>query len=84
MTFEEFQRSGVDCEDLSVEFEDSVPVPGRIYDPTLRRLYIQRIRDGRWFTLSGNQDILTPDLAEAERFLYDAEMISGEEQSDGK
>jgi len=78
MTFEEFQASGRDCDDLGAELTDEYwgeePAHGRIY---LDALYIERT-DTRpwgargayqWYLLIGRNEWFGP-LVDLERHLY--------------
>jgi hypothetical protein len=78
MTFEEFQATGRDCEDLRVSLGDEIfeeKSPGRLYGDGL---WLQKMPDGSWYTIVFNEDIIDADLATVEKFLYDSTFIDGE------
>jgi hypothetical protein len=71
MTFEEFQKSGRDCEDLRTHFGDEIfeeKAPGRVYHDD--GLWLQKMPDGQWYTIVFRDDCLHEDLAVVEKFLY--------------
>jgi len=70
MTFEDFRATGVDVASVQEEmgFNDGNPAkPGRIY---LNACYIEREPDGRWFCIVSNEDEISTELEDVERFLF--------------
>jgi hypothetical protein len=79
MTFEEFQATGRDSDDLTkdtgLEPEDTEANTGRIYDTGL---WIEKCKDGSFSTIVFNEQIVSRSLAVVEQFLYDRTFTNGE------
>ncbi len=74
MTFEEFQKTGRDVEDVSDYSEEDIYMgPGRIY---LNGLIIEQV-DGGWSLTIGNCQWIINDLVRLERELYGFAVSAG-------
>lgn len=76
MTFEEFQATGTDCADVGSAIDDECLMgdAGRVY--LTNQFYILRDGEG-WFCPTMGDDYTGPDLADAERHLYEFALVEG-------
>jgi hypothetical protein len=75
MTFEQFQASGRDVDDVGpiIQDEGYMGIPGRIY---VGFLNIERMPDGTWSTVINNRET-AGNLVDCERALYEFAISEG-------